>query len=435
LLGAAASAQAQIYGLKTSEINSDEQYQDSVLFTIAPSPSKPFPIAAGEKLNGNVSAKPITLGGNPVWADGLAINSKGDLFAYIHSKGAFNQSWMPGTAQLVSIEKDGTAKVIDSTPLPGAWISAAAFDMNDNLWIVNNVDRKLMRIDPANGEVQDTRDVQGVSIMSRVELLDIAFDIDNNAYLSLGQNIYSLNVTSGAVNPTALQTFPPVLTTGGSVNVNGMAFYRNGEVWFSQALGDNRIAYSADPSVPFVGSDPVVATDTVYNVVDDLTADVQNGGYSQAGHSGTMDLAARPNRVTAKDDSVSALLNTPLQIPVSSILANDKEHWNALGVNVSVDDSGALPINTWPKTTANGGTVNHDAVNGVLTYTPKAGFLGTDTFDYRALVPDGSWAKATVKVSVQAAVPANNPTALISLALGMVGAGGMLLRCRRKQVP
>ncbi|MDR2128845.1 MAG: LPXTG cell wall anchor domain-containing protein [Burkholderiaceae bacterium] len=35
---------------------------------------------------------------------------------------------------------------------------------------------------------------------------------------------------------------------------------------------------------------------------------------------------------------------------------------------------------------------------------------------------------------MQVPVPANNPVALIGLALGMLGAGGFILRRRRKQV-
>jgi LPXTG-motif cell wall-anchored protein len=35
---------------------------------------------------------------------------------------------------------------------------------------------------------------------------------------------------------------------------------------------------------------------------------------------------------------------------------------------------------------------------------------------------------------VQVPVPANNPVALIGLALGMLGAGGFMLRRKRKQL-
>ncbi|MDR2128662.1 MAG: cadherin-like domain-containing protein [Burkholderiaceae bacterium] len=89
-------------------------------------------------------------------------------------------------------------------------------------------------------------------------------------------------------------------------------------------------------------------------------------------------------------------------------------------------------INTWPKTTANGGTVSLNS-NGTLTYTPAADFLGTDTFTYRTVAQDGSWAEATVRISVQVPVPANSPVTLIALALGVVGASEMMLRRRRQQ--
>jgi hypothetical protein len=143
-----------------------------------------------------------------------------------------------------------------------------------------------------------------------------------------------------------------------------------------------------------------------------------------------MDLAARPNRVTAKDDSVAVLVDTPVTI---SVLGNDF-YWNKNhpGVDISVDDSGALPVSTWPKTTAYGGTASLNP-DGTVVYTPAAGFVGIDTFTYRIVAQDGFGATATVKISVQTAVPANNPVALIGLALGMVGAGGFMLRRQRKQ--
>jgi hypothetical protein len=418
LAATASTAQAQVYGIKTADKSPDHIHPNAALFTITP--SLPPAIPAGTTLTTSVTI-PIQLNNNGVIADGLAINSKSDLFAYVNSEDVYTPT-TSSTAQLISIRKsDGEAQAIGNA-LPGAWISGAAFDMSDTLWVVNGVSGQLLRIDPED---------EGKTIGSPVQIsiaggdtiypmsMDIAFDTENNAYLSMRNKVYTLNTSNGIATP--LHTFPNSITTVNTRTPSfpGLALYRNEEAWFAQSLVQDQIIYSPD-------MDPLTLDDypaRTYSAVPDLSND------TGIPLPGTLDLAARPNRVTAKDDNVSAFIDTPVTFPV---LGNDKDHWNALGVNIGVDNSGALPVNTWPKTTAGGGTVSLNS-NGTLTYTPAAGFLGTDTFTYRAVAQDGSWAEATVRISVQVPVPANNPVALISLALGLVGAGGLMLRRRRRQ--
>lgn len=380
LLGTA--AQAQVYGLKARGDGSG-QFRNSVLFTVTP--ATPTPVTG--TLNA-VTTAPVTLGGSGVLADGLAINSRLELFAYVNSDLSFTPSG--STAQLVSLDKaTGVATAIGG-PLGNAWITGAAFDMNDRLWVLSwqsGPVQQLMQIDPATGSVVGSPvNLTGVNLVN-APAADIAFDLGNNAYLSTGNSIapappsvYSLNVATGAA--TALHTFPTGLVSNsvGAV-VNGMAFFRNEETWFAQSTGIDRVIYA--PGIASLAS--------AHNIVTDLTTD------TGIANSGSVDLAARPNRVTADDDAATTPLDTPVTI---AVLGNDKEFWSALGVNLSVDAAGTLPINTWPLTTANGGTVTPSG--GGLLYTPASGFTGTDTFTYRAVATDGSWAEATVTVTVLA---------------------------------
>jgi hypothetical protein len=90
---------------------------------------------------------------------------------------------------------------------------------------------------------------------------------------------------------------------------------------------------------------------------------------------------------TAGDDAVTAVQGTPLTIPATSLLANDSD-----------PEGASLSITGVSAASAMGGTVTFDPALGV-TYTPPAGFSGTDTFTYS--VTDGIGTSAgTVTVRV-----------------------------------
>jgi outer membrane protein OmpA-like peptidoglycan-associated protein len=92
----------------------------------------------------------------------------------------------------------------------------------------------------------------------------------------------------------------------------------------------------------------------------------------------------------AVDDSASTAPGTPVTI---SVLAND------------TDPDGDALTEVATRTPANG-TVAINA-GGTVTYTPAAGFVGTDTFTYTITDPDGLTDTATVSVAVQQ--PGNLP--------------------------
>ncbi|MCC7125757.1 MAG: cadherin-like domain-containing protein [Acidobacteria bacterium] len=89
---------------------------------------------------------------------------------------------------------------------------------------------------------------------------------------------------------------------------------------------------------------------------------------------------------TAAPDEYTTTTNTPVAVPAPGVLSND----NANG-------GGALTAELLT-TPTNGSVVLN--TNGGLTYTPAAGFSGTDTFTYRAVSAFGVSAAATVTMTV-----------------------------------
>ncbi|MEZ5534645.1 MAG: Ig-like domain-containing protein [Thiolinea sp.] len=88
----------------------------------------------------------------------------------------------------------------------------------------------------------------------------------------------------------------------------------------------------------------------------------------------------------ATADSDTTKINTPLNI---SVLANDND-----------PDGDQLTISSFQTDTANGGKVTAGEA-GVLIYTPKADFTGTDSFTYTVSDGHGGEATATVTVVVE----------------------------------
>ncbi|MFI2363963.1 cadherin-like domain-containing protein [Promicromonospora sp. NPDC019610] len=115
------------------------------------------------------------------------------------------------------------------------------------------------------------------------------------------------------------------------------------------------------------------------------------------------------------DDSDSTTADTPVDVDV-------------VGNDTIPEGSSAPDVDT---TTAEGGTVT-DNGDGTVTYTPPAGFLGTDTFTYRVTGPDGVEHEATVTITVtdddEPPVPMVAPGLAVA---GLLGAG-LLAAVRRR---
>lgn len=183
--------------------------------------------------------------------------------------------------------------------------------------------------------------------------------------------------------------------------------------------------YDADPGQPLnvAAKDGVLQNDTDANAGDTLTAKLEtppstgqlqlaaDGGFvytPQAGvvqretftyraNDGTADsdpakvtIRIRPQAANDPATSGDPQFQTPSGIPVSlPVLANDSDP------DGSLDPQGLAVI----RAPAHGKAV--PAGDGTVTYTPAAGFIGTDNFDYTVTDNDGATSNAaTVTVSV-----------------------------------
>jgi Domain of unknown function (DUF1929)/Bacterial Ig domain len=101
---------------------------------------------------------------------------------------------------------------------------------------------------------------------------------------------------------------------------------------------------------------------------------------------------------TTVNDAYSTPFNTPLHIAAPGVLAND----NANGGGAMT----AVPVST----VSNG--VLALAGNGGVAYTPNAGFIGTDTFTYRAVTTSAQGNVGTVTIAVGQPTTVQPPTGL-----------------------
>ncbi|MFI2363960.1 cadherin-like domain-containing protein [Promicromonospora sp. NPDC019610] len=118
------------------------------------------------------------------------------------------------------------------------------------------------------------------------------------------------------------------------------------------------------------------------------------------------------------DDSDSTPVDTPVDVDLQ---AND----------TIPDGSTGWEVDT---TTAEGGTVT-DNGDGTVTYTPPAGFTGTDTFTYRVTGPDGVEVEATATITVTEEEEPPVPMVAPGMAVaGLFGAGALAaVRHRNRQ--
>lgn len=123
-------------------------------------------------------------------------------------------------------------------------------------------------------------------------------------------------------------------------------------------------------------------TDTfTYTVTDG------NGGTD----TGTLTItvtATANNAPVAADDSLTTTEGVALVFNQGALLANDTDA-----------DGDALTVASFDAVTSQDGSVAKDA-DGIFTYTPKAGFSGTDTFTYTIQDVSGAPSTATVTVTV-----------------------------------
>jgi 3D (Asp-Asp-Asp) domain-containing protein len=106
-----------------------------------------------------------------------------------------------------------------------------------------------------------------------------------------------------------------------------------------------------------------------------------------AAHVTVSDGPQEPAPPSANNDTATTAFNTPVTIPV---LANDS------------DPNGDVLSITSATQGAHGAVIINDGIT--LTYTPEAGYSGTDSFTYTISDGNGGFATATVNVIINAAI-------------------------------
>ena len=142
---------------------------------------------------------------------------------------------------------------------------------------------------------------------------------------------------------------------------------------------------NADHSVTFIPNPGYAGQGTFEYVVQDA-----DGG--QTTGTSYIDFSAVNINPIAVDDSLGGYQDAPSVISVAQLLANDSDP----------DGTGATSLTVDLVANAQHGTVTLGS-NGVVTFTPAAGFYGAASFDYRVNDGEGGTTWATGFVTVQKA--------------------------------
>lgn len=134
-----------------------------------------------------------------------------------------------------------------------------------------------------------------------------------------------------------------------------------------------------------------------YNGSDSFTYTISDGHNGQATATVNLTVNAINDNPVAADDTASAQTDTPVTI---AVLGNDSDI-----------DGDSLTV-TGTGTPAHGSVVVN--ANGTITYTPAAGYNGTDSFTYTVSDGHGGTSSATVNLSV--AAPNHDPVAANDMA-------------------
>ncbi len=161
----------------------------------------------------------------------------------------------------------------------------------------------------------------------------------------------------------------------------------------SDADGDTltvtAVTAAAHGEVVLAGGSVTYAPADGYSGSDRFAYTVSDGRGGIASASVTVTVTAQPNRApAARDDSASTPAGQPVTIDV---LANDSD-----------PDGDALDVIAMTQP-AHGSVSQGDG--GKLTYTPDAGFEGTDRFSYT--ISDGQGGSASAQVTITVAPPPN----------------------------
>jgi uncharacterized repeat protein (TIGR01451 family) len=264
---------------------------------------------------------------------------------------------------VIRIHGDGTIETVYNV---GFSSFAGDVDDSNNLWLRRS-GSSYSRVNLATGAV-DTFSITGQTVSGA----DIVFVRDSAGVPHL------IVVSSTRIGVINLNTFVSV-----RYNISGLASGGYGATW----TDFNGRIFTFNNS-----------TGRIYELFDVFSGSPTAEFAAQGDPSGNNDGFSCPNAPfpnlppVAEDDD----FNTPFETAITrDILVN-----NGNGPDFD-PEGGPVTVDTTPVTPPSNGSVVLNA-NGSMTYTPNAGFYGTDTFVYRISDATGLTATATVTITVPA---------------------------------
>ncbi|MFG6443219.1 Ig-like domain-containing protein [Roseateles sp. LKC17W] len=204
----------------------------------------------------------------------------------------------------------------------------------------------------------------------------------------------TVTVTVATVNDAPAASGAPLTAKAAA---DGQALALGTAMAFADADGD-ALSYSAAGLPPGLAIDPATGV-----ISGSLAANASAGGAAgvyavtvtasdgQGGSSSqTFNVTASNPGPTARPDTLNATSGVPSG---GNVLANDSDDDTLTASLASAPNNGRLTLNA----------------DGSFSYTPNAGYTGTDTFSYTATDAQGATAAATVAVTVSSA-PNTAPT-------------------------
>ncbi len=153
----------------------------------------------------------------------------------------------------------------------------------------------------------------------------------------------------------------------------------------ASAASDGTLTHNGGGSFTYVPGPSFAGTQTLAYTVGD-----GNGGTDT--DTAIITVNPVPDAPLAGDDAYTTMQDAPLVTPAPGVLANDAD-----------EDGDSLTAQTALVVPPASGSANL-AADGSFTYTPNAGFAGTDVFTYRVTDTTGRTGDATVTITV-ASVP------------------------------
>ncbi|MEC8555201.1 MAG: Ig-like domain-containing protein [Planctomycetota bacterium] len=269
----------------------------------------------------------------------------------------------PQHASLFLMDSDGTFTYTPEADFSGT--DTFTYRVNDGTLASNNIGTVVINV----AEVNDAPVAANDSLLiNEDELLDISeADLLANDSAGPGNSEDSQTLTITSVSSVSAQ--------GGTVQID-----------------NGRVKYL--PPSDFSGVDTFV-----YTVTDNGTTAGAAAPLS-ASATVTVTVLDKNDAPTPGNDFLTTLEDTPASVSTDDLISNDSP-------GPGNESTQVLQFKSAATTSLNGGTVSVDTNSGLVTYTPPADFVGTDTFTYvvednglSGGLPDPAEATGTVTVTV-----------------------------------